>query len=107
MDEISEIIYQDVFGEEVVLTDTVREVILTKHPEVADFIELIRGALADPGEVRRSVSNEQVALYYRFEDDVLDGKWVVVVVKRVDRKFISTIYATDQIKLGDVLWPKR
>ncbi len=37
---------------------------------------------------------------------VLNGKWLVVVVKRIDRHFISTFYATDQIKSGEILWKK-
>jgi len=45
-------------------------------------------------------------LYYQFRAQVLNGKWVVVVVKQVDRYFISTIYATDRVKSGDVIWTK-
>jgi hypothetical protein len=48
--------------------------------------------------------DERSILYYRFDDTVLGGKWVVVVVKRVDRHFISTLYPTDQIKSGDLIW---
>jgi len=39
--------------------------------------------------------------------DRAGGKWVVVVGKRADRRFISTVYATDWIKSGEVLWPKK
>ncbi|HEC23041.1 MAG TPA: DUF4258 domain-containing protein [Chloroflexi bacterium] len=101
-----QIVYVDVFDEEVVLDSTVRRIILAKHPEVADFIDRVGEVLRQPDEVRRSVKDERVALYYRYEDDVLGGKWVTVVVKSVDRKFISTIYATDRIKSGERIWPK-
>lgn len=103
---MSESTYPDVFGETVVLTDAVREMILLKHPEVADFIDKIDKTLAEPDEVRQSLRDERSVLYYRFEDEVLNSKWVVVVVKRIDRNFISTIYATDQIKSGEVIWKK-
>jgi hypothetical protein len=106
MSEAAEQVYPDVFGNEVVLTATVRAAVLAKHPEVAVFIDQIDAVLLTPDEVRQSVSNEQVVLYYQFRDQVLGGKWVAVVVKRADRHFVSTIYATDRIKAGDVLWKK-
>ena len=103
---MSEQVYEDVFGDSIVLTDQVRANILTKHPEVADFLDKVPGVLLTPDEIHRSVNDERVVLYYRFEEAVLDGKWVVAVVKRIDRNFISTIYATDKIKSGDVIWKK-
>lgn len=103
---MSETVYTDVFGSEVVLTETVRATILMKHPEAVDFIDRISDALQTPDEIRQSVSDNRVALYYRYEDEVLDGKWVVVVVKRVERLFISTIYATDKIKSGEIIWKR-
>jgi hypothetical protein len=103
---MSEQVYTDVFDAEVVLTDTVRAVILTKHPEVAEFIENIGEVLLTPDEVRRSIRDERQVLYYRYEEVVLSGKWVVVVVKRIDRNFVSTVYATDRIKSGEVIWTK-
>jgi hypothetical protein len=99
--------FQDLFDEEIVLTDTVREAILEKHPEVGDFIDQVGEILAHPDEVRKSVRDERSVLYYRFRSDVLNGKWLVVVIKRIDRNFVSTIYATDRIKSGDVLWKKQ
>jgi hypothetical protein len=103
---VSERTYRDVFGNAIALADSVREVILLKHPEAADFVDRIDKVLLEPDEVHRSVRDERSILYYRFEHDLLNGKWIVIVVKRVDRHFISTIYVTDQIKSGDVLWKK-
>ena len=94
--------YTDLFGETVVITDAVYAMILRKHPEVSDFVDRIDRTLAEPDEVRYSVRDKRSVLYYLFEDEVLGGKWVVVVVKRIDRNFISTIYATDKIKSGIV-----
>ena len=99
-------VYIDVLDEEVVLTALVRAVILTKHPEVADFIERIESVLQEPDVIRRSIRDERVVLYYRYEAEVFDGKWIVVVIKRIDRNFISTIYVTDRIKSGEVIWTK-
>jgi len=106
MSDTGEQVYTDVFDQEVVLTATVRAAILAKHPEVAGFIDQIGDALRTPDEVRQSVSDSRVVLYYQFKEQLLEGKWVVVVVKRVDRQFIATIYATDKIKSGAALWTK-
>lgn len=103
---MSEATYTDVFSEVVVLADSVRAVILVKHPEVADFIDRIPDVLRSPDEIRRSVHDERTVLYYRYEEAVLGGKWLVVVVKRIDRNFVSTIYATNKIGSGDVIWTK-
>ncbi len=103
---MSEQIYIDVFGEEVVLIDEVRGETFNKHPEAKGFVELVETTLKTPDEVRRSSSDNRVMLYYRYASSVLSGKWIVVVVKRIDRNYVSTFYATSKIKVGDVLWRK-
>jgi hypothetical protein len=103
---MDEQIYIDVLNEEIVLTQQVRISILNKHPEVADFIDQIGTVLREPDEIRRSIRDERVVLYYRYESETLNGKWIVVVVKRVDRNFVSTIYATDKVKSGEAIWTK-
>jgi hypothetical protein len=122
---VGERIFIDVFLDQVVLTDEVRATLLLKHPEVADFIDRIGTALLlkhpevadfidrigtalkDPDEVRQSTRDTRKILYYRFEAEVLGGKWIVVVVKRIDRSFVATIYATHRIKTGEVVWTKK
>ena len=97
----------DVLGDRVVLTAAVSEVIVWKHPETARFLGRVGRVLAEPDEVRRCRTDPRTLPYYRFEADVLGGKWLVVVVKPVDdRSFVSTVYATSKIKLGDRVWPK-
>jgi len=103
---MTETLYIDVFGAEIVLTASVCATILEKYPEAADFIDTLGVALVQPDEVRQSVHDPRVVLYYQFRTTVLEGKWVVVVVKRIDRNFISTLYATDKIKSGDLIWKK-
>ncbi|MCI0711282.1 MAG: hypothetical protein L0154_14085 [Chloroflexi bacterium] len=63
---MNESIYQDVFGNEIVLANSVRAIILQKHPETQDFIDLLPGVLAELDEIRRSVYDGRVVLYYRF-----------------------------------------
>lgn len=103
---MAEQLFTDVFGDQVVLDESVRLRILEKHPETVSFIDLIAQVLQTPDQIRRSNRDDRGVLYYLYRQDVLGGKWIVVVVKRVDRNFISTIYATDQIKSGEVLWTK-
>lgn len=103
---MDEHVYVDVLDEEIVLTQHVRATILTKHPEVTGFIDQIEVVFREPDEIRRSIRDDRVVLYYRYESEILNGKWVVVVVKRADRNFVSTIYATDRIKSGEIIWTK-
>jgi hypothetical protein len=51
---VSEQRYRDVFGDEVVLADTVRATILAKHPETADFIDQINHILVEPDGAQRA-----------------------------------------------------
>ena len=88
------------------MADEVRAVILLKHPEVEFIIDRLPDVLAQPDEIRRSVTDGRAVLYYSLQKDVLRGKWIVVVVKRIDRNFISTIYVTDKIKAGEIVWKK-
>jgi len=103
---VNEYVDADVFDKEIVLTNQVRTVVLTKHPEVADFIDQVDAVLRKPDEVRHSIRDGRVLLYYRYDANVLDGKWIVVVVKRIDRNFVSTIYATDRVKSGEIIWTR-
>lgn len=103
---MGEQIYIDVFENEVVLIDEVRAETFNKHPEARDFVSYIEITLQDPQEVRRSSRDARIVLYYRYEENVLNGKWIVVVVKRIDRNFVSTFYATNKIKIGELLWKK-
>jgi hypothetical protein len=88
------------------LTASVCALILAKHPEVGGFLERVGDVLADPEQVRQSQRDERTALFYRMEPGVLGGKWVVVVIKQLEQHFVSTIYATDRIKSGNVLWTR-
>ena len=98
--------FDDVFHDEVALSGSVLDTILVKHPEVSSLIDRVGYVLREPDEVRRSVRDSRSLLYYRYMHDVLGGKWIVVVVKNVDRKYVSTIYVTDQVKAGERIWTR-
>ncbi len=61
---MTEYVYQDVFGDEIVLTSEIRDtILLLKHPEVVDFIDRLNLVLQQPDQIRRSVWDERVVLY--------------------------------------------
>lgn len=100
----AETIYTDLLGDEIVLTDEVSTMILLKHPEVSDYFSLLAQVLADPDEIRHSFRDQNVILYYRDAGIPPHHLWMVVVVQQHERNLISTIYLTDQLSAGDVLW---
>jgi hypothetical protein len=98
--------YIDVFDAEIVLADEVSATILIKHPEVEPFLGKFPAIFRSPAQIRRSVNDERAVLYYYSDDQLLTNKWIVAVVKRIDRNFVSTIYLTDKIKAGEILWKR-
>lgn len=81
---------------------------LLEHVEMAEPGDEIEHVLQAPSEVRRSRSDENVRLFYRFyAATAVGGKWLCVVVKyRAEDAFIVTAYLTDSVKVGEILWPK-
>lgn len=96
----------DYRGVQIHLTDEVSQIILTKHPETQEFFERIAETLAHPDLVKQSQTDTRVNLYYRFYSEILNGKFVVIVVKYAQEYFVSTFYATDKIKEGRLIWKK-
>jgi hypothetical protein len=97
---------QDCFGTAVSLSAERLSHIL-EHPEMLGMEAEIKVALTDPELVRRSRTDADVQLYYRFyHRTVIGGKWLCVVVKyRVSDAFVVTAYLTNQPKPGEDLWP--
>jgi hypothetical protein len=100
-------IYIDIFGNSIELTDERWLHIIKEHPEVSQYKERIQEVLATPDYVKRSSRNTDVVLYYKFYSDILDGKYLLVVIKKELRSFVLTCYITDMIKKGVILWEKK
>ena len=98
--------FVDYRGEEIYLTDEVYQVVLSKHPEAGLFAKRISDTLSSPDIVKKSQLDVRVNLYYKFYSDILNGKFVVIVVKHADSFFVSTFYTTDKIKQGEIVWKK-
>lgn len=74
-----------------------------KHPVMAGHEAEVQATLAEPEEIRRSRSDENVLLFYRTQHA---GRWVCAVTRQQDDSgFLITAYPTDAIKEGTHLWP--
>lgn len=100
---------KDVFNEQIRLSEDVWRDIIKKHPEVEDLESDIALTISHPEVVVKSVYDERVTLYYRYFPDILKGKLLVVVVKRLSQyeKYVVTVYVTDKRKGGEIIWPRR
>lgn len=96
----------DIFGSTIVLTGERWEHIVAKHPEVKPYKDRVSSVLSSPDLVKESRRDKDVLLYYKHFDDILGGKYLLIVVKLKDRSFIVTAYITDRIKEGKEVWKK-
>lgn len=91
-------------GKRVYVTKARWELIIkTKHLEMEGKEKEAKDTLTEPGEIKQSVSDDSVFLYYkRF------GKKLVAVVAKHDNGsgFIITTYTTDRIKEGKQFYAK-
>lgn len=93
----------DYTGRNIRLTDE-RLAHILEHAEMVDMEEALEQTLQEPELVRRSNSDPNAALYYRFYSNTMAGnKWLCVVVKRLEDAFILTAYLTDKPKQGESL----
>lgn len=79
-------------------------IITMKHPPMKGKEEQIKDALIDPDEIRQSVKDPAVHLYYKAH-----GKYFAAVVCKHlnDEGHIITAYITDRIKEGVAIWKKQ
>lgn len=98
--------YKTIFGEKVFLEDKDWAHIFHRHPEVKRYVSRIRDVLLHPNLVKISKKDPFVHLYYRFYSDIFSGKYLLIVTQSKIRRII-TIYVTDKIKVGEVLWPQK
>ncbi len=96
---------------EVELSDEREAHIAQTHPDLLPaYLPQLRQTLADPDEVRRSARMNGARMFYRWFDDVRQGKFVAVVVVSegapAERHWIITAYLTRRLMNGDVEWQK-
>ncbi len=72
-----------------------------KHPIIREREDFVKQVLQEPTQVRRSRIAPTVYLYYRPEPPY----FLCVVARHLNGEgFIITIYRTDQIKRGELVW---
>ena len=96
-------IYVDIFGDSIELTDERWLHIIKEHPEIKQYKDRIQKTLADPDYVKKSSRDANTSLYYKFYTDIFMGKYILIAVKKGLRFFILTCYITDTIKKGVTL----
>lgn len=73
-----------------------------KHKIMADKENLVKEILTNPDEIRKSLIDASVFLYYKKFD-----KLYCVVAKHLNKEgFIITAYPTDKLKEGEIIWTK-
>lgn len=96
---------KDIFGKNVRTTKSYWEkIFLIKHKELNVSQNTVIKLLQNPDEVRRSVQDPFILLFYK----QIKKNFLVVVVKYLNGDgFIVTVYKTSKFKRkGERLWPK-
>jgi hypothetical protein len=79
------------------------EKIISAHPIMAERIEAVKLALANPAEVRLSRIDTSVYLFYTSDEKRL----VCAVARSINGDgFRITAYPTDKMKTGETVWTK-
>jgi hypothetical protein len=80
-------------------------IVTTKHPTMKGRERDVARTLGEPDEIRESISDAEVFLFYRLERP---RRWICAVVKRVGAVdgFLITAYPTDAVKEGQRIWTR-
>ncbi len=80
-----------------------------EHPEMKNQLDRIKETVVNPDEVRESVYNPSVLLFYKlYEGTPVTEKHLLVVIKTLNREgFIVTAFFTDRVKKGGLVWKKK
>jgi hypothetical protein len=79
------------------------------HPEMRNQKTRIKETLTEPDEIRASIQNSAVWLFYKlYPKTPVTTKYLLVIVKVSNEEgFIVTAFYTDKIKKGDLIWKKK
>lgn len=98
------------FDGEVELTEEREAHIAQMHPDLLpEYLPQLQQTLLDPDEVRRSARMSSARIFYRWFEDVRQGKYVAVVVvseSAAKRHWIITAYLTRRLMNGEIEWQK-
>ncbi len=79
-------------------------IITVKHPSMNGLENLVKKTLEEPDEIRRSIKDKSVFVYYKKE-----GRHsIAVICKHLNGQgYIITTYKTDRIKIGEQVWKRQ
>ncbi len=79
------------------------------HPEMVGQIDKISDTLLSPDVIVGSKTDKNAEMFYkRYKSTPVTQKFLCVIVKNlIEDLFIITVYFTDTVKRGEVLWKKK
>ncbi|MEW6680970.1 MAG: DUF4258 domain-containing protein [bacterium] len=77
-------------------------IIKIKHPIMKEKQDLVQEVLSNPDEIRRSIVDGDVFLYYK----KIERLYCVVTKNLNGEGFIITTYPSDKIKGGSIIWKR-
>jgi len=97
----------DKFNRKIILTQ-IRLGHILKRMEMANEMERIKETLLSPDEIRKSLQNDFIWLYYKhYSTTPVTEKYMVVVAKILNKEgYLLTAFYTDRIKKGEIVWKK-
>lgn len=93
--------FKSILGKSIELTPERKQHILLYHPDLKPYLKFIKEVLTQPDDVRKSKSDRQVLLFYKFYASIKDGIYIMVAVKTNGRWFILTSYLTRYMISGE------
>jgi len=102
-------IFKDVRNRNIEYTLIRQQHIEEQHPIMREQIDKLQETLTNPDKIVRSNTDPNVELFYRhYKITPVTEKYFCIVVKILpDNYFIITMYFTDKIKRGDILWKRQ
>jgi hypothetical protein len=101
--------FKDNRGRDIRLSEERLNHIETDHPEMIGQIDKMEEVLSAPDIIVRSRTDSDVEMFYKhYSSTPVTEKFLCVIVKNlIEDLFIITVYFTDTIKKGEILWKKK
>ena len=93
-------IYNSCINRKIHLTLERKNHIFNFHPDFKPYFSKIEEILISSDVIRQTKEDKNVLIFYKYYQNILDGKYIAVVVKINQRNFILTAYLTKKIKTG-------
>jgi hypothetical protein len=100
---------KDLYDRNIRFTGERDEHIEIDHPEMRGQYDKIQETLNNPFIIIKSRTDKNVEMFYKhYKKTPVTEKYLCVVVKTLSNdSFILTVYFTDTIKKGEILWKKK